>query len=166
MTVAAEFSRCLPVDRIAAGGITQHIEATADECAALAARLAVPAVLDFACTFRLGRGTAGRVTAAGRLRARLLRDCVVSLEPFACDVSEDFAVAFVPEGTLDAALDLAADDEIPYAGAAIDLGEAAVEQLALILDPYPRRPGVALAEDADAAPESPFAALAARRADR
>ena len=49
----------------------------------------------------------------------------------------------------------------------IDLGEAAVEQLALALDPYPRGPGADAAEaalpaDPDDTPQSHFAALARR----
>ena len=53
-------------------------------------------------------------------------------------------------------------DEIPYEGDRIDLGEATVEQLALGLDPFPRRPGVRAAPrrstDADSAPAAEPAA--------
>ena len=53
-------------------------------------------------------------------------------------------------------------DEIPYEGSTIDLGEAAAEQLALALDPYPHKPGATL-PDSDEAPRNPaFAALAGR----
>ena len=55
-------------------------------------------------------------------------------------------------------------DEIPYADGMLDLGEAAAEQLALALDPYPRAPGAALPEIADEAEaHRPFAALASLR---
>ena len=39
-----------------------------------------------------------------------------------------------------------------------------MEQLALALDPYPRRPGAALPEDFTADMDNPFAALLALRA--
>jgi len=163
VTAPAEFSRPLAVDRVGAAGLMQRIEATPAECAALAGRLGVPGVPAFAATFRLSRGEAGRIAAQGRLEGRLVRDCVVTLDPFEAPVAEDFAVAFVPEESLGEAIDLEGEDEIPYAGNTIDLGEAAAEQLALTLDPYPRRPGAELPAEAMEAPGSPFAALARRR---
>jgi hypothetical protein len=41
----------------------------------------------------------------------------------------------------------------------IDLGEATTEQLALALDPFPRKPGAEIPPEAKEAPEGPFAAL-------
>ena len=129
---------------------------------------AIPAVLSLRCTFRLTLESGGVVLAEGALEARLVRDCVVSLEPFETAVAERFRLRFVPaellaEADEDALLDPDADDEIPYDGAAIDLGEAAAEQLALAMDPYPRRPGAALPDEASEAAESPFAALSRLR---
>jgi len=159
LTVVPEFSRPVRVDRIGADGLTQRIEATEAECAALAVRLDVPAVRRLAATFTLRRGESGRIAAEGRLAARLVRVCVVSLDEFETDMDETFSVLFVPEGALGEALDLEGDDEIPYAGGAIDLGDAAAEQVALTLDPYPRRPGAELPAEAGEAAESPFAVL-------
>ncbi len=169
----SELSRVVPLDRIGAGGLEFEVEAGASECAALAVRLGVPAVLSLRCAFRLKAGRRGVVAAAGQLAARLVRDCVVTLEPFETSVAEAFQVRFVPAEQLDPAvcgedlLDPDSDDEIGYEGAGIDLGEAAAEQLALGLDPYPRRPGVVSlpAGPADDEPGvvAPFAALAALR---
>ncbi|MGI4747246.1 MAG: DUF177 domain-containing protein, partial [Janthinobacterium lividum] len=79
------------------------------------------------------------------LAARLTRTCVVTLEEFPVVVAEQFMVRFVPaepgDEQADVELDLDADDDVPYDGTTIDLGEAAIEQLALALDPYPRKPG-------------------------
>lgn len=162
MTVAPEFSRPLPVERIGPGGLEQAVEATAAECRALAVRLGVPAVLALAATLRLSREAGGRIAATARLTGRLVRDCVVTLEPFEADIAEDFAVNFVPEALLREAIDLEGVDEIPYAGGTIDLGEAVAEQVALTLDPYPRKPGAA-PEPVGPASESPFAVLWQRR---
>jgi len=147
-----EFSRPLALDRIRAG-LTITVEADAAERAALAARLGVPHLAALTCRFRLrpvsmgpgvrtGAGPrAGVVMAEGALRARVTQVSVVSLDEFEADVAEDFLVCFVPEDRETADLDPESVDEMPYAGDAIDLGEAAAEQLALALDPYPRREG-------------------------
>ena len=95
----------------------------------------------------------------GQLRARLRQCCVITMEDFDTEIAEDFEIRFVPEGMEAEEIDLDAPDEIPYAGATIDLGEAAVEQLALCLDPFPKKPGAALPEAADDVSAHPFAAL-------
>ena len=164
MTGTPEFSRPLPTDRIGAAGLTHSIAATDAECAALALRFGIPAVRSLAATFRLTRGVQGRITAEAELAGRVVRDCVVSLEPFETGIAERFAVAFVPADRLDPALDLEGVDEIPYEGNLIDLGEAAAEQVALTLDPYPRRPDATLPEGGEAVAASPFAVLAQPRA--
>ncbi len=161
-----EFHRPLAVEAIGAGGLAREVVADAAECAALAARLLLPSVAAVSCRFQLSReGRDGDVVAAaGWLRARVERECVVSLDPFEAVIDEAFHVRFVPEGTEDDDIDPEADDELPYSGASIDLGEAAAEQLALALDPYPRKPGATLPDEQPAvATVHPFAALAARR---
>jgi uncharacterized metal-binding protein YceD (DUF177 family) len=162
---APEFSRRVTLDQIGGVPSEREIAATEAECAALAARFDLPALRSLQVRFRLRRDDGARVVAEGRLRAALVRTCVVSLEPFEVAVDETFRVAFVPEGDESEVFDPQADDEIPYAGGAIDLGEAAAEQLALTLDPYPHKPGVALPEDATSGRESPFAVLARRPGD-
>lgn len=163
----SELHRLLPLDRLGAGWTEFVVEADGGECEALAARLGIPAVLALRCGFRLKAGRRGVVAAEGALEARLVRECVVTLEPFEVAVAEAFRVQFVPSERLaeepeDAAIDPDSDDEVGYEGKALDLGEAAAEQLALGLDPYPRKPGVALAE---AEPEAggAFAGLARLR---
>jgi uncharacterized metal-binding protein YceD (DUF177 family) len=123
----------------------------------------VPAVLSLRCRYRLTAGAGGIILAEGHLTARMVRTCVVSLDDFETEIAEDFRLQFVPAGTEDDEPYPESDDEIPYEGAAIDLGEATAEQLALTLDPYPRRPGASLPEGDDPAALSPFAALARRR---
>jgi uncharacterized metal-binding protein YceD (DUF177 family) len=156
------FSRPLPLDSVGPGGLDLTIEASPSHCDALAARMQIPAVLALSCRFRLSAGPGETVHARGHLRARVLQTCVVSLDPFESAIEEAFAVRFVPEGEESDDLDPEAEeDEIPYQGATLDLGETAAEQLALALDPYPRRPGASLpATAADTSPPA-FAALAA-----
>jgi uncharacterized metal-binding protein YceD (DUF177 family) len=156
-----ELSRPVVVDRIPAAGLDQRVEATAAECAAIAARLRLPGVAALACTFRLVPGS-GMIRAEGRLTASVTRTCVVTLDDFAQEVAEAFALRFVPAGT-ESDEDPESEDEIPYEAGVIDLGEAAVEQLALALDPYPRKPGAALPDLEEAEDDNPFAALARLR---
>jgi hypothetical protein len=142
-----ELSRRIPVSRIGAAGMEQTIEATAAECRALAGRLQLPAIASLTCHFHLLPPLRGQVAVEAELRAELTRICVVSLEPFETVVAERFTLRFVPEGAEQDDIDPESPDEVPYAGDFIDIGEAAAEQLALALDPYPRMPGIELPED-------------------
>ena len=172
MSAPAELHHPVAIGQIGAGGLEREVVATTAECAAIAARLLVPAVGALSCRFRLTPAGNGVVSAEGVLSARVTQECVVTTDPFEAEVQEAFRVRFVPEAQFvepeeEDLLDLEADDEIPYPGHHIDLGEAAVEQLALALDPYPRKPGATLDEaalpsDPEEAPASPFAALARR----
>ena len=122
------------------------VEADPAERLALARRLHEPSIETFSCRFRLSAAdAAGVVTAEGLLPAKLTRTCIVTLEDFPTVMAEQFRIRFVPAERaaeeVDLELDLDADDDVPYAASGIDLGEAAVEQLALALDPYPRKPG-------------------------
>lgn len=157
-----ELSRPLVTERIGTTPFAFHLEASAEECRALAARMRLPAVLSLSCDFVLRRGQGEAIHAEGRLSARVIQVCVVTLDEFEAEITEPFTVRFVPEGAESEAIDPEAEDEIPYQGMTIDLGEAASEQLALALDPYPRRPG-ALLPEAEVPPPSPFAALGALR---
>ena len=173
------FSRPFAVDRLAARGETATtIRAETDaQRAAIAARLRIPAVVALAVRWTLRAVAGGVIEADGVLDATVVQNCVVTLDPFEAKVAERFRVLFVPAGLPDADRfdeddDPDAPDTIPFEGAAVDLGEASVEQLALALDPFPRRPGAAFDESDVAGAEgegqeaaaSPFAALAARRA--
>ena len=155
-----ELSRPFSPERI--GRMGEYIvEATPVECAALADRMHIPAVLSLRCVLR-GRQNGGVVDIDGVLKARVVQDCVVTAEPFEQDVSDRFVVQCVPEGQETEDDDPDSVDQVTYRDNTIDLGELAAEQLALALDPYPRSPGAALpaAEDGTA---HPFAALLKRR---
>jgi uncharacterized metal-binding protein YceD (DUF177 family) len=155
-----EFSRSIPIGRIAPPGQEVEVVAEETERAALAARFGLLSIPALACAFRLVPEQDGTVMAEGHLRARIEQVCVVSTDPFESDIAEDFLLRFVAEAEVSEDID--PDDPVdlmPMLNDSIDLGEAAAEQLALVLDPYPRKPG-AVPPDFDAAPrESPFAWL-------
>ncbi len=154
-----EFHRPLALDRIGAHGLDLTVDANPAECAALAVRMGLPAVLALSCTFHLIREGRDIVLARGVLRARVTQTCVISLEEFDTSLEEVFQVRFVPSGEESDDIDPESDDEIPFEGSQIDPGEAAAEQLGLALDPYPRMPGVEMPMVDDDPEPHPFAAL-------
>ncbi len=148
MSHKPEFSRPVAVRRIGASGLDLTVEATPAECAQIARRLGLPEISMFRCKYTLTLGRRDLVSAHGALAVRFKQTCVRTLEPFEDMLAGSFAVQFVPEEHFEesAAPDLEALDEIPYEGESIDLGEAAVEQFALDLEPYPHAPDASLPE--------------------
>jgi len=159
----SEMARPFAIERIGSGATPSMVEATATERTAVAARLRVLDVGALRCDYRLRRIGLTAIEAAGTLKAVVTEICVITLDPFSHTVTEAFTVHFVPSGTEDEEPEPDAIDQIPFDGAAIDLGEAAVEQLALALDPYPRRPGASLPDDDALDVPGPFAALSRLR---
>jgi len=174
-----EFSRPFTVEELRDERTRRSIEAGAAERIALAARLDLPAInalsADLEIAHRRGPGetesSASGLTVTGRLRAEVRQVCVVSLEEFDGPVEEEFQIDFTPDAFDGAAgedeieVDLAEEDlPEPFDGEAIDLGEIVAQQLALALDPHPRRPGVDPVGGKSAGPGageegSPFAVL-------
>ena len=155
-----EMPRPIPADRVGAG-MTMTVEATAEECTAIARRLMVPSVEAVQCRWALRPVPGGAFEAEGSLAARLHQECVVSLEVFPVELVEEFAVRFLPACRDEESFDDPDEpDELLIENGTLELGEATVEQLALALDPYPRKPGAALPEEAADTPANPFDALA------
>jgi uncharacterized metal-binding protein YceD (DUF177 family) len=134
-----ELTRLVRLQQIGAVGMHYTVIANDAECRALAARLQIPAVVALTCDFDLAPPNQDSVAATGTLRARVMQTCVVSLDEFEQEVMERFEIRFVPEGTISDGFDPELPDELPYGGGIIDVGTAAAEQLALALDPYPRK---------------------------
>ncbi len=154
-----ELHRPLSLARIGTLGLDMTVEAKPAECAALADRMNLPRVLALLCVFHLIRESRDKVLARGVLRATVTQICVVSLEEFDATIEDVFQVRFVPAGEESEDVDPESDDEIPFEGNMIDLGEAAAEQLGLALDPYPRMPGMEMPEIEEDPEPHPFAAL-------
>ncbi len=164
MTDLPELGRPVPADRVGALGLTVNVDATRAECDAIARRLLVPSVESVHCTWVLRSAPAGCIEADGSLRAHLHHECVVSLDPFAAEIVEEFAVRFVPAGQeSEDGDDPDEPDELTIENGILELGEATVEQLALALEPYPRKPGAVLPAELSDAPSNPFATLAKLR---
>ncbi len=173
---AKEFSRDFDVTGLGNGETVVEIAADAGERAALARRFGVAGIESLAATVRLERdGDAVRLSA--HFVADVVQSCVVTLEPVASRIAQDFGALFAPAAEAVGTVEVAAvgDDDLaePLSGDTIDLGEVVAENLGLNLDPYPRRGGVVFSaqvprgnhEDAVVA-ESPFAVLRNREPQR
>jgi uncharacterized metal-binding protein YceD (DUF177 family) len=156
-----ELHRPFAIDLLGSAGADIVVDANTEECAALARRMKLPAVVALTCNFHLERDFGAMIMVRGRLFARVVQTCVISLEDFEADVAEQFTVRCVPEGEESDNPDPESLDEITYAHGVLDLGEAAAEQLALALDPYPRAPDAVLPEAEGEPDANPFAALTA-----
>jgi uncharacterized metal-binding protein YceD (DUF177 family) len=145
----------------------EHV-VVADEAAraALAALYGLEGIARLRGTFVLRHERAGVIAATLDMQATVTQTCVVTLEPFEARIAEHSALRFVPARNVpegeEEELDpesLEGPDEIPYINDVIDLGAALAEQLALALDPYPRKPDAELPEEYRGEPEGSFAAL-------
>jgi uncharacterized metal-binding protein YceD (DUF177 family) len=164
---APEFSRLF--DRRYLPGEAVSLSASPAECAALATRFALRAIHRLEAKVTLVPEGAA-VLANGRLRAQVVQACAVSGEDLPQAVDEPVALRFVPEGTPATPgeeIEISAEecDEIAYAGAQFDLGEALAQSLVLALDPFATGPGAEAARRAagllDEQAGGAFAALAA-----
>lgn len=104
---------------------------------------------------------------SGRLRARLAQTCGVTLEALPVEIDDAFSVTLAEAGETDGdEIVITLEDESPdlIEDGRIDLGQYAVEQLALRLDPFPRKPGAEFVQPPEPAEISPFAVLRKLRA--
>lgn len=171
MTEPLEFSRPMPVERLPAEGRHLKLEADADERKALAKRFDLDGLDRLTAEVHakpFAKGELVRLT--GRLSAHVTQTCGVTLTPVDSDLEGEFEMTFTfdpqePEGQ-EIELDAEAEDPPePIEGGVVDVGEVVAEQLALLIDPFPRAPGAEFkaTDDGDDASTSPFAALAALR---
>ncbi|MBF9233977.1 YceD family protein [Microvirga alba] len=157
-------SRPVEVRNLPPQGTQIHVEATADECDALAKDFGLPGIKSLSCDFKLVDSAKG-VHVTGVLKASITQICVVSLEPFDSVVEEEVEVDFaesagMPPEPPTEMHEYEPPDEI--INGEIDLGALTAEFLALGLDPYPRKPGVDFDyKDPADREDSPFAALGA-----
>ena len=161
------FAHQLRLDHIRDG---ERLDLVADDAerGAIARRLGLQSLGRLEAHVCLERG-GDIVRARGRLVAALDQSCVVTGDPVAAHVDEPFALLFTPEpqpGEPEEEIELGESDcdTVFYDGAAIDLGGAIADTLALSLDPYPRSAGAdAALKEAGVLTEeqaSPFAVLA------
>lgn len=155
--------------------VSFDLQATPAELETLRQRLKLVDLADFVASGTatpISGGSAVRID--GRISALATQNCVVTLEPVQQRVNDAFTLNFGETADLiDAAtgeLVVVSDDDQmdPLPDDAFDMGELVSEQLALAIDPYPRKEGADLETvlrqigiEPDGGKVSPFAALAA-----
>ena len=164
----SDFAHRLPLDQIRDGD-RLDLCADEDERRAVTDRLGLLSLDRLEAHSVLSRN-GQKVRASGRLKASLEQACIATGVAVPAHIDEPFDLLFVPEpksGSADEEIELGEGDldTIFHDGAAIDLGGAVADTLALALDPYPRSAGAETAlKEAGVLTEeeaSPFAALAA-----
>ncbi len=102
----------------------------------------------------------------GQLTATVVQACVVTLAPVETTLTEDVSLLFSPHVVAPDEEEVEMGDEtVEPLGQWIQLGDIAIEALALALPTHPRAPGAELPEDAqddtgEDEPRRPFAGLA------
>lgn len=174
-SVEPEFSLKLTTIDVPSNGTSIDFSADEETCAALARRFGILELSDLRGTAKVRPFRKHGLTLECRYRATVVQACVVTLEPVVQYVDDNFIRRWLPEHMIEPETSVdarevlieAEGDDVPdpMEGNTIDIGEAIAEALALTIDPYPRKPGVAYSvstEVPDGATEerpNPFAVL-------
>ncbi|NEJ70797.1 DUF177 domain-containing protein [Rhizobium phaseoli] len=144
------FSYHVKVGHISANPVEVHVEADGKELKALAETWNIVSVDNLSADLQIARWKRDGVRIKGRVKAKLVQSCVITLEPVESAIDESFEQIFVPEGSKLArqagndAGEMLLDPDGPdlpetFVGDTIDAGELVAEFAALAIDPYPRK---------------------------
>jgi uncharacterized metal-binding protein YceD (DUF177 family) len=165
----SEFSHLIAHDAIGRSGPVA-LAANAAERTAVAARLGLESVdrLEVAATLE---ATIEGARLSGTVTAEVVQSCAATGLPLPATVSAPFALRYVTAldlpGEPEAEVELGDEDldTMAFEPSGVDVGEAAVQTLALALDPFPRHPDAEhILKERGVLSEGqagPFAALAA-----
>jgi hypothetical protein len=152
---------------LAHGPVLRQLAPDAAQRGAIAADLELESLPAFTARIEISPWMDG-AQVSGRFEAVVEQVCGISLDPFEQTVGGDFEVRFVPSGSPHllapegGELELdpdAPDPPDPIDGGVIDLAACLVEQLALAIDPFPRKPDAVFDYQPPEPETSPFAAL-------
>jgi uncharacterized metal-binding protein YceD (DUF177 family) len=162
-------SRLIDVMKIPPRGQEVHVEATAEECAALARDFGLPGIQALSGDYQLKTSAKG-IHVTGVVKASITQVCVTTLDPFDSNIEEEVEVDFAEASGMPAEPPTDINEYEPpdeIVNGQIDLGALTAEFLALGLDPYPRKPGVDFNyRDPADEKDSPFAALNKLKGDK
>lgn len=151
-TLPTEFSRLIAVESLDQSGVALTVEADATERARLAQRFGLVAIDSLTGAVRLAPEEGGAVFGLdGNFKADVRQTCVVTLEELPVHVEGSFERRYSALAETEEApeeyLGLDADEPPdPVVDGHIDVGEAIAEEIALSLDPFPRKPGISFAD--------------------
>ena len=137
-------------------------------CQTIAEFYKVDAIQDLSVRAHLTRLSKNEFKLEGQFKVSVLQTCIVTLKPVRSTIEQDFIrlynVAPIRAAQREASavnVQLEGDEIEMLQGSSVDLAAPVLEELSLMIDPYPRIPGAAFEEKtkAQTAEESPFAVL-------
>jgi len=171
MSVPTPYSHPFELTSVSQQGMELRLLPDAAERARIAAWLGALEVPGFKATIRLAHLENDDYSYEAEFSAEVVQACVVTLEPVSSVHSGTFSRRYrvmarpTSRGSARTLDTVAGDDEEgpeTVASSAIDLAAPVLEELSLVLDPYPRAPGVSFEPPKEEAQgkDSPFAILA------
>lgn len=164
MSAALPYSETVRVNQIGAG-LSRTLEPDADARKRIARALDLQGLEDFVVDLSVvPTPSTSEWTLSGRVTAHAVQTCGLTLEPLPVDVDRRFSIQLAeaaPQETDEIEVTLDEEDADLIEDGKIDLGQYAVEQLSLSLDPFPRKPGAEFVQPEEPKEISPFAALKA-----
>ena len=162
-----DFSYPLKIEDINQGEQTYKLRANKAQLETLREILQIPAVnyfeADIKLTFQKKKGI---LDVSGEVRAGLTLISVISLDEFEKVYKSNFNLTYDTNATYEQIREMDEDieDDIPdiVIDGKIDLGDIAIEQLALVMEDHPRKDGeefTSVIEDDSPVRENPFAVL-------
>jgi hypothetical protein len=147
-----EFSRPILLQSIGDKGLSIVIEATSEECDHLARWLGLNSLNSLTADLNLMPRKSGRIiNLKGSFRAKVVQTCVVTLETLSNNIKGSIDLLYdsifkatdekIKSFDIDGHAEKQDNLESPTEGH-IDIGEAVSEQLALEIDPFPRKLGI------------------------
>ncbi|GGB56652.1 metal-binding protein [Roseibium aquae] len=149
------YSYCVEAERVASTTGHVRVEPSAEARTLIARRYELEELPEIHADLKLTPWRKAGIRVTGTLHARLIQKCGVTLETFEQKLADGIDRTFEPlpkrprkDGDLndDGEIELQLDSIDPpdvIENGRIDLGAVLCEQLALNIDPFPRKPGVA-----------------------
>ncbi|MGD8325680.1 MAG: hypothetical protein PVF65_02080 [Sphingomonadales bacterium] len=165
MSQQVELSRLFKVEDAANQSRQVHIEATGDECEALARRFNIPAIIDLRADLQVKPDSLGLIV-TGEIFGHATQNCVVTLNLVEEEVKDTIETYFIlseelhkiaPETEEDPEFD---KDYEELTDSYIDLGELVAQHFALALTAYPRAENAEKEAEKLGKPHNPFEVLA------
>ncbi len=162
-----DFSYPLKIEDIGQGEQNYKLKADKEQLEFIKDILQVPSVNSFEAKIKLRfRKKQGELKVLGEVEAEIGQISVISLEPFNKDYKTSFEITYDTNATYEQIkeqdVDIMADIPDIVINGEINLADIAIEQIALILDDYPRKEGEVfdqIIEDISPIRNTPFAIL-------
>lgn len=173
MNETPELHRPVRIDELPPKGLKIDLKPSQNELQAIADRLGIVAVNQLEADLRLQPEMGRQISLTGSIRVEIVQNCVITGEPLTVPLEFDVYRTFAEDADPFDGLNNSEDDILddpdfeepdPIIDGKIDVGEQAIEELALNIPPYPRAPGAVFEPiTTDPAPDekrpNPFAAL-------